>query len=130
MALVPAMVTRLTKLKLEVLVEQGAGSSAGFPDAVYQEAGARLAENGSEVFSSADVLLPMHSLGSDEGGTELERIRSGQILLGLLNPLGDAEAVRGLAGAGATAFALELLPRVSRAQPMDALTAMGYCVRL
>ena len=124
-ALVPAMVTRLTKLKLEVLVEQGAGSPAGFPDAAYQEAGARLAADGSEVFSSADILLPMHSLGSDEGATELEGIRSGQILLGLLNPLGDAEAVRGLASTGATAFALELLPRVSRAQPMDALTAMA-----
>ena len=124
-ALVPAVVKRVTQLKLDVLAEPGAGTLAGFPDDAYQEAGARLAADRSEIFSSSDVLLRMHPLGTDDGGFELERIRSGQILLGLLNPLGDLESVRILADRGAMAFALELLPRVSRAQPMDALTSMA-----
>ena len=124
-ALVPAVVGNLTKLKLEVRVEPGAGTQAGFPDTAYQQAGGQLAADRSEIFSSSDVLPRMHPLGTDEGGSELEQIRSGQILIGLLNPLGDPESVRGLANRGATAFALELLPRVSRAQPMDALTSMA-----
>ena len=126
-ALVPAVVPALTKAGLEVVVEAGAGKKAGFPDAAYQQQGARLAADRAQLFSSADVLLQVHGLGGnpDAGHADLELLRSGQVVLGLLNPLGAPETARELASRGITAFALELLPRISRAQPMDALSAMA-----
>jgi len=123
-ALVPAVVRTLVKAGLQVLVEKGAGENAGFPDAAYEEQGARLAPDRSQLFSSADVLLQVHGL-SPNPGSELELFRASQIVVGLLNPYGSLEAIRQLATKGVTAFALELLPRISRAQPMDALTAMA-----
>jgi len=126
-ALVPAFVPTLAKAGLEVLVEQGAGENAGFPDAAYEEQGARLAPDRTQLFSSADFLVQVHGLGANPviGHTDLELLRSGQVLVGLLNPLGAPKAARELAARGITAFALELLPRISRAQPMDALTSMA-----
>ncbi|MCH7986451.1 MAG: Re/Si-specific NAD(P)(+) transhydrogenase subunit alpha [Acidobacteria bacterium] len=126
-ALVPAVVPALTKAGLEVVVEAGAGKKAGFPDAAYQQQGARLAADRAQLFSSADVFLQVHGLGDnpDAGHADLELLRSGQVVLGLLNPLGAPETARELASRGITAFALELLPRISRAQPMDALSAMA-----
>ncbi len=126
-SLVPAAVPTLAKAGLEVLVERGAGKNAGFPDAAYEEQGARLAQDRIQLFSSADVLLQVHGLGanSEAGHADLELLRSGQVVLGLLNPLGVPDAARALAGKGVTAFALELLPRISRAQSMDALTSMA-----
>jgi NAD(P) transhydrogenase subunit alpha len=122
-ALVPAVVPTLLKAGLEVLVEKGAGENAGFLDAAYEKQGARLAPDRPGLFSSADVLLPMHGLDASDG--DLELIRSGQVVIGLLNPLGAPETARALAEKGVTAFALELLPRISRSQPMDALTSMA-----
>ncbi len=126
-ALVPAGIPPLTKAALEVLVEKGAGERAGFPDATYQEQGARIASDRAQLFSSADVLLQVHGSGSGphDASGDLDMLRSGQVVLGLLNPLGIPEAVRELAARGVTAFALELLPRIGRAQSMDALTAMA-----
>lgn len=126
-ALMPAVVPTLAKAGLEVLVEPGAGVNAGFPDAAYEEQGARIAPERTQLFSSADVLLQVRGLGAnpDAGRADLELMHPGQVILGLLNPLGAPEAARELAGTGVTAFALELLPRISRAQPMDALTSMA-----
>lgn len=126
-ALVPAVVPTLAKAGLDVLVEQGAGKKAGFPDAAYEQQGARLELGRNQLFSSADVLIRLHGLGAspDGGHADLELMRSGQVVVGLLNPLGNPEAVRELAGKGITAFALELLPRIGRAQSMDALTSMA-----
>jgi NAD(P) transhydrogenase subunit alpha len=121
-ALVPAVVPPLAKAGLQVVVERGAGDKAGFHDADYEKHGARLAESRTEIFSSSDIIVQTHRLTQPDG---LEVFRSGQMLLGLLNPLRAPEAVRTLAAAGVTAFALELLPRISRAQPMDALTSMA-----
>ena len=126
-ALVPSLVRSLTKAGLEVLVEQGAGENAGFPDTAYKEQGARLAPDRTQLFSSADVLLQVHGpdANSKAGHADLELLRSGQVVLGLLNPLGAPEAAHELAKRGVTAFALELLPRISRSQPMDALSSMA-----
>ncbi|MGH2566946.1 MAG: Re/Si-specific NAD(P)(+) transhydrogenase subunit alpha [Bacteroidota bacterium] len=125
-ALVPAVVPMLTKTGLTVLVEQGAGESAGFSDAAYEEQGARLVPNRAELFSSADIIAQVHSLESSPNqNAGLKLLRSGQVVVGLLNAFGAPEAVRNLAEKGATSFALELLPRISRAQPMDALTSMA-----
>ena len=118
--LVPALVPSLTKAGLEILVERGAGESAGFPDADYERQGARIVADRTELFAAADVILQLQGPGAGE-----DSLRPGQILLGLLNPLGAVEAVPVLARKGVTAFALELLPRISRAQPMDALTSMA-----
>jgi NAD(P) transhydrogenase subunit alpha len=123
-ALVPAVVPILVKAGLQVMVEKSAGANAGFPDAAYEKQGARLAPDRMQLFSSADVLLQVHGLSANPG-TEFESFRSSQVVVGLLNPYGSLEAVRQLAAKGVTALALELLPRISRAQPMDALTAMA-----
>ncbi len=126
-ALVPAVVPKLTKVGLQVMVERGAGEKAGFHDAVYEENGAQLAQNRTELLSSSDIIVQTHRLTANPDGANarLEVLRAGQILLGLLDPLRAPEAVRTLAAAGVTSFALELLPRISRAQPMDALTSMA-----
>lgn len=124
-ALIPAVVPTLLKTGLEVLVEKGAGNNAGFTDEEYQEQGARLMPDRAQLFSSADVLLKVHNLTTDAGEGEMGMIRSGQVLLGLLNPLGNSAAIEQLAAKGMTSFALEFLPRISRAQSMDALTSMA-----
>ena len=126
-ALVPAVLPALAEVGLEVMVERGAGEQAGFHDAAYEEKGARLAPNRTELFSSCDIIVQTHRLTANPEGAHagLEVFRCGQILLGLLDPLRAPETVRTLASAGVTAFALELLPRISRAQPMDALTSMA-----
>ncbi|MDA2937624.1 Re/Si-specific NAD(P)(+) transhydrogenase subunit alpha [Acidobacteria bacterium AH-259-A15] len=126
-ALVPAVVPTLIKAGLEVLVQQGAGEKAGFPDAAYKEQGARVASDRTQLFSSADVIPKVHGIGTnaDAAYFDLELIRSSQVVLGLLDPLAAPEAVRQLAKRGVTSFALELLPRIGRAQPMDALTSMA-----
>ena len=124
-AVVPALVPSLAKAGLEVLVQQGAGKNAGYLDADYVQQGARLVSNRAGLFSSAEVLLQVHGLANPQAEQALDLLRPGQVLVGLLNPLGAPEAVRELAGKGVTAFALELLPRISRAQPMDALSSMA-----
>jgi NAD(P) transhydrogenase subunit alpha len=131
-ALTPAVIPILTKLGVEVLIEPGAGTAAGFPDDAYSQQGARLAANRDEVLTFADVLARVRGIGAntDGGETELAKLHSGQIVVGLLDPLGNTEAVQSLAGAGVTSFALELLPRITRAQSMDVLssqaTVAGY----
>lgn len=126
-ALVPPVLPLLAKIGLEVVLEKGAGEKAGIPDQAYQEQGARLAADRKELFSTADVILTLHgpSESAHGGASDLEWMRRGQIALGLLNPFGRPEAIRRLAETGTTVFALELLPRISRAQPMDALTSMA-----
>jgi NAD(P) transhydrogenase subunit alpha len=123
-ALVPALVPVLGKAGLEVLIEKGAGENAGFLDAEYENQGARLVADRSQLFFSADVLIQVHGLSANPDA-EVELLRLGQIVVGLLNPFGALEAVRKLAARGVTAFALELLPRISRAQQMDVLSAMA-----
>ena len=126
-ALVPSVVPDLIKAGLEVLVEPGAGERAGFTDDAYKEHGARLAADRTELFSSADVLFLVHGLhvNAEAASDDLKLFRSGQIIVGLLDPLGAPEAALQLAGKGITAFALELLPRIARSQPMDALSSMA-----
>jgi len=125
-ALVPSVASDLAKAGLDVLVQRGAGEKAGFPDAGYQKVEARLASDREQLFSSADIILQVNPLNVHPGaGDDLELLREGQIVIGLLNPLGAPEGVQKLAQRGVTAFALELLPRISRAQSMDALTSMA-----
>jgi NAD(P) transhydrogenase subunit alpha len=126
-ALVPAVVPVLTKIGMKVLVQHGAGEKAGFPDTAYEEQGASIAVDRARLFSEADIIVRMHGLvaNSPTRNPDLELLRSGQVVLGLLDPLANPESIRELAETGVTAFALELLPRVSRAQSMDALSSMA-----
>jgi NAD(P) transhydrogenase subunit alpha len=126
-ALVPSAVPTVTKTGASVLVETGAGAKAGFPDTAYQEQGANLGEDRASVFSSADVVLFVHGLDGESDGArnDASMFRAGQAVLGLLNPLGAPQLATQFAERGVTAFALELLPRISRAQSMDALTSMA-----
>ncbi len=121
-ALVPAVVSRLGASGAEVLVESGAGNAAGFSDEDYLAAGARIAGSAAEVLAAADIVA---RVGAPDGAAELEGLREGQTIVGLLDPLGSPGGVAALAERGVNAFALELLPRISRAQPMDALSSMA-----
>jgi NAD(P) transhydrogenase subunit alpha len=125
-ALVPAVVPTLQKAGHSVLVELGAGTDAGFLDSEYQAKGATLGSR-SEVFSKADVLVQVLCHGSNDktGKADLALIRKGQVLVGFLRPLGVGETLAEVARTGATSFAVELVPRTTRAQAMDALSSMG-----
>ena len=126
-SLAPGVVPSLLNAGLEVHVDAGAGAEAGFSDSEYEARGARIAKDRTQLISTADVLLCVHGLGvnSEAASADLELVHAGQTVLGLLDPLGAPEATRQIADAGMTAFALELLPRISRAQSMDVLSSMA-----
>jgi NAD(P) transhydrogenase subunit alpha len=117
-ALVPELIPRLTKAGLQVVVQTGAGESAGFLDAAYAAKGARLV---AEVFDKADVLLKVQPPTIDEIG----RMKEGSLLISFLQPYTNGTAIKALAARNITAFSMELMPRITRAQPMDALSAMS-----
>ncbi len=125
-ALVPGAMPALTKAGLEVVLEPNAGLAAGFPDAGYTDKGATLASR-NEVYSTADVLLQVRAPGAnpDAGQAEFALLRKGQVLIGLCEPLTSHEMTRRLAEAGVTTFAMELMPRITRAQSMDSLSSMA-----
>jgi len=126
--LVPAVVSDLVKIGVEVLVQEGAGERAGFLDTEYSEKGARLTPDRSQLFSEADFLLCLHTLAERTGVPDpgdLNLLKPGHIVLGMLNPLGAPDAAQALAEKQVTSFALELLPRITRAQSMDILSSMA-----
>jgi NAD(P) transhydrogenase subunit alpha len=118
-ALTPASVAPLKKGGLDVIVERDAGTAAGFTDAAYEQAGAALGSRG-DVYSTADILLQVRAIPA-----EPSKLRRGQTVIGFADPLGSPDAIRGLAETGITAFSMELMPRITRAQSMDALSSMG-----
>jgi NAD(P) transhydrogenase subunit alpha len=122
-ALVPEVVSRLTGSGFDVLVEKGAGESAAFPDAAFADAGASLVDS---VYGQAEAIVKVQGPTAEEAG----RLRRGDVLIGFLQPLTDREGIDRLAAAGVVAFAMESIPRITRAQPMDALssqaTVSGY----
>jgi NAD(P) transhydrogenase subunit alpha len=125
-ALVPSSLKPLVRGGFEVLVEPGAGIAAGYLDADYAAAGARLAASREQVFAEAAAVLTVRSLGAAaDGAAELGRFRKGQVLIGMLDPLSAPQALQKAAPTGITAFALELLPRITRAQSMDVLSSMA-----
>jgi NAD(P) transhydrogenase subunit alpha len=118
-ALVPEVIKKLTGSGLEVVVERGAGEGAMIPDAQFEEAGATLGD--ATAVWGADVVAKV----APPSAEEVVRLRSDGVLIGFLAPLTNAEGVRALAASGATAFALEAVPRISRAQSMDALSSQS-----
>jgi len=126
-AIVPAVVPALTKAGLEVLVEPGAGLEAGYPDQDYIAKGAKLAADRAEIFRTAEIVVQVLCFGSNDltGKGDLALMRSGQAIVGFLRPMGKLEELQELAKTGVTSFAVELMPRTTRAQSMDALSSMG-----
>lgn len=126
-ALVPQAVAGLIKAGMEILVERGAGTAAGFLDDQYQAQGAKLADSRADVFRQANILLQVRSLGSNPtaGRSDLDLIRPELTLIGFADPLGAPQLARELASKGCRLFSMELMPRITRAQSMDALSSMA-----
>jgi NAD(P) transhydrogenase subunit alpha len=126
-ALVPSVLANLKKVGLDVVVEQNAGLEAGFPDAEYTAKGAKVAPDRAEVFRTADIIVQVLCYGSNDktGKADVPLYRPDQLLIGFLRPLGQLDTIQDIAGAGVASFAVELMPRVTRAQSMDALSSMG-----
>src|SRR6202171_3012640 len=126
-ALVPAAIPNLIKAGLEVVVEAGAGAAAGYPDADYTGKGAKIAADRAEVFRAADIVVQVLCYGSNDktGKADLALFRRNQVLIGFLRPLGSVETIREIAAKGVISFSVELMPRTTRAQSMDALSSMA-----
>ena len=126
-ALVPMVIPTLAKAGFEIIVESGAGICAEYPDALYTEKGARIVPDRASVFSQADIITQVLCYGSNDinGKADLPLMRKGQVLVGFLRPLSSVEVLQQIAQTGVMAFAVELMPRSTRAQSMDALSSMG-----
>ena len=125
-ALTPAAVAALVKLGLEVNIQAGAGDLARYPDQAYADQGARILESRDDIFA-ADIVVQVRCLGANRtaGEADLEKLSDGQILIGTSDPLGSPESIQQIAARGVTHFALELIPRITRAQGMDVLSSMA-----
>src|SRR5712671_2874452 len=121
------VIPSLTKAGFEVVVESCAGDAAGYPDAAYTDKGAKIVPDRAAVFGAADVVIQVLCYGSNDvtGKADLALMRPGQVLIGFLRPFGSAEVVQQIADRGVTSFSVELVPRTTRAQSMDALSSMG-----
>ena len=117
-ALIPELVPNLTKAGLEVGVEPGAGAAAGFLDSAFVEKGARLE---AEALAQADIVLKVQPPTLEE----IQKFKEGSILIGFLQPYANGPGIQALAARKVTAFSMELMPRITRAQPMDVLSAMS-----
>jgi NAD(P) transhydrogenase subunit alpha len=126
-ALVPGVVPQLLKAGFEVVVQAGAGLGAGFADADYEAKGARMEPDRAALFAGADVLLMVRTPGANPGPgrDDIALLRPGQVLVGLADPTTDPAVAQAVAATGAALFAMELIPRISRAQSMDALSSMA-----
>jgi NAD(P) transhydrogenase subunit alpha len=125
-ALVPATLASLIKVKAQILVESGAGIEAGYLDEAYASHGATVVENRDKAFQ-ADVVLTVRCLGADLEGWKADgaRIRKGQVIIGQADPLSEPRSVQEAAARGVTVFSLEMIPRITRAQSMDVLSSQA-----
>jgi NAD(P) transhydrogenase subunit alpha len=126
-ALVPSSIPTLAKGGLEVIVEAGAGAQAGYPDAEYVAKGAKIIPVRRDLFAAAEIVVQVLSYGSNDktGQADVPLLHSGQVLIGFLRPLGALGPLEEIAAKGVTSFSVELVPRSTRAQAMDALSSMG-----
>jgi NAD(P) transhydrogenase subunit alpha len=125
--LVPSVLPSLKKGGMDVIVESKAGEQAGYPDTAYIEKGAKIASSRAQVFDESDCIVQVRLLGANltEGQADLPGFRKGQMLIGMAEALTAPQSVQELASREVTAFALELMPRITRAQSMDILSSMG-----
>jgi NAD(P) transhydrogenase subunit alpha len=123
-AVVPSALASLKKAGYEVALEAGAGAAAGFPDKGYADQGAQLLSR-DELFATCQVILQVRTPAPGTAGLDLARLRTDQVVIGFADPLGSPEDARAVAARGVTSFAMELMPRITRAQSMDALSSMA-----
>jgi proton-translocating NAD(P)+ transhydrogenase subunit alpha len=126
-ALTPAVIPNLAKAGLEVVLEASAGLEAGYLDTEYVNKGAKVVAERAEVFRAADIVLQVLCYGANDktGQADLPLFRKGQALIGFLRPLADIQTVHAVAATGVSSFSVELIPRITRAQNMDALSSMS-----
>ena len=126
-ALVPSILPTLTKAGFEIHIQSGAGLDAGYPDSLYVEKGGKIVADRAAVFAGADIIAQVLCYGSNDvnGQQDVALYRRDQILVGFLRPFGSLETVQQIAQAGVTSFSVELMPRTTRAQSMDALSSMA-----
>jgi NAD(P) transhydrogenase subunit alpha len=126
-ALVPLVIPNLVKAGIEVVIERGAGVEAGFPDSAYTEKGAKILPDRAAVFAQGDIITQVLCYGSNDrtGRADIPLMRRNQLLIGFLRPFGSKEIVEEIAATGVNSFAVELMPRTTRAQSMDALSSMA-----
>ena len=126
-ALIPAAVSALNKAKLNVVIETEAGVQAGFADADYAAAGGQVIASRGEVFATADVILQVRAAGANRlhARADFDLLRPGQLLIGLCDPFSEPTLMSELATRNVSSFALELLPRITRAQSMDVLSSQA-----
>ncbi|HUJ31859.1 MAG TPA: Re/Si-specific NAD(P)(+) transhydrogenase subunit alpha [Candidatus Acidoferrum sp.] len=126
-SLVPSVIPILKKAGLEVVVEKSAGIEAGYPDQEYVAKGGKILSSRAEVFGTADIIVQVLCHGSNDrtGEADVPLYRRDQLLIGFLRPLGTLNTIEDIAHAGVTSFSVELMPRTTRAQSMDALSSMG-----
>ncbi len=126
-ALVPAQVPVLARAGVEVAVQAGAAAEAGVPDEAYAERGARVVPTREEVFRAADVIAAVRVAGAnpEAGRADLALLRRGQVVIGFAEPLSEPRAAEDLSRTGASLLAMELVPRITKAQAMDALSSMA-----
>jgi len=126
-SLVPLVVPNLKKIGIDVIVQAGAGVESGYRDADYAEKGATIVPDRASVFAQADVITQVLAYGSNDrnGDEDLPLFRHGKIIIGFFRPLGSVEILNRIKDTGVTAFSVELMPRITRAQSMDALSSMG-----
>jgi NAD(P) transhydrogenase subunit alpha len=120
-ALVPDIISKLTKAGLEVVIESGAGVAAQYSDKQFIDAGAQV--KSTEVLADADVVLSVQPLNP----AQMKTLKKGAITISFLSPTGSADSIEAAISAGITAISLEMVPRISRAQSMDALTSQALC---
>lgn len=125
-SLIPDIVAKLVKQGLEVLVETGAGEKAFFTDADYEAAGAKIVSDSAQLWSEADILLKVSPpQDREDGRSEIDFLKPGSVLISFLNPLGNPEIAQKLAHRQVTSVSMELIPRSTRAQSMDALSSQA-----
>lgn len=126
-ALIPGNVSALIQRGVDVVIQQGAGTAAGYNDDEYRDVGAIVTASRDEVFAQAELIVQVQSFGCNmiNAAEDLPRLRQGQTVVGMMDPLGEPQVAETLAKKGVTAMALELVPRITRAQSMDVLSSMA-----
>ena len=126
-ALIPDVIPSLIKAGMEVHIESGAGAESGYPDSAYTEKGAAIASSRLQLFETAKIIVQVRLLGAnpEQGKTDLPLMQDGQLIIGLAEALSNPHALRELNTRKVLAFAMELMPRITRAQSMDVLSSMG-----
>jgi NAD(P) transhydrogenase subunit alpha len=126
-ALIPAVIPNFVKAGFQVHVQSGAGTDAGYLDSDYEAKGAKLRATRAEIFQTADIILQVLCPGSNDvhGIDDLALFRGDQIVIGFHRPFGSVEAAERLAATGVSSFSIELMPRITREQSMDALSSMA-----